>query len=108
MILKIIQQIEYNNVLRFLWDSFNNDQRISSERRLFHWNPLILRCQLYESWKDSSRPLSYIRIALYLCPAQSQIEQKTVELDRYKTEHRSLQKIELEQADFINQLSFQN
>jgi len=39
---------------------------------------------------------------------QSQIEQKTVELDRYKTEHRSLQKIELEQADFINRLSFQN
>lgn len=39
---------------------------------------------------------------------QSQIEQKTMELDRYKIEHRSLQKIESEQTDLINRLSFQN
>lgn len=39
---------------------------------------------------------------------QSQIEQKTVELDRYRIEQRSLQKIESEQIDLINQLSFQN
>lgn len=39
---------------------------------------------------------------------QSQIEQKTMELDRYRIEHRSLQKIESEQTDLINRLSFQN
>lgn len=31
-----------------------------------------------------------------------------MELDRYKVEHRSLQKIESEQNDLINHLSFQN
>lgn len=39
---------------------------------------------------------------------QSQIEQKTMELERYKIEHRSLQKIESDQMDMINRLSFQN
>ncbi|KAL4113604.1 hypothetical protein QTP88_017200 [Uroleucon formosanum] len=39
---------------------------------------------------------------------QSQIEQKTTELERYKIEHRSLQKIESDQIDLINRLSFQN
>ncbi|CAI6350445.1 unnamed protein product [Macrosiphum euphorbiae] len=39
---------------------------------------------------------------------QSQIEQKTMELERYKIEHRSLQKIESDQTDLINRLSFQN
>jgi len=39
---------------------------------------------------------------------QKEIEQKSIELDRYQIEHRSLQKIESEQIDFINQLSFQN
>ncbi|XP_050419761.1 intraflagellar transport protein 20 homolog isoform X1 [Adelges cooleyi] len=38
---------------------------------------------------------------------QTEIEQKTLELERYKTEHRSLQKIESEQQDLINHLSFQ-
>lgn len=31
-----------------------------------------------------------------------------MELDRCKIEHRTLQKIESEQADLINRLSFQN
>ncbi|XP_025193910.1 intraflagellar transport protein 20 homolog isoform X2 [Melanaphis sacchari] len=39
---------------------------------------------------------------------QSQIEQKTTELERYKIEHRSLQKIESDQTDLINRLSFQS
>ncbi|KAL5239956.1 hypothetical protein ACI65C_007366 [Semiaphis heraclei] len=39
---------------------------------------------------------------------QSQIEQKSTELERYKIEHRSLQKIESDQTDLINRLSFQN
>ncbi|XP_022169984.1 intraflagellar transport protein 20 homolog [Myzus persicae] len=39
---------------------------------------------------------------------QTQIEQKTTELERYKIEHRSLQKIESDQTDLINRLSFQN
>ncbi|XP_025193905.1 intraflagellar transport protein 20 homolog isoform X1 [Melanaphis sacchari] len=40
--------------------------------------------------------------------AGSQIEQKTTELERYKIEHRSLQKIESDQTDLINRLSFQS
>ncbi|VVC42090.1 Intraflagellar transport protein 20 [Cinara cedri] len=49
-----------------------------------------------------------IRTEQQMATLRSQIEQKTVELDRYRIEHRTLQKIESEQTDLINRLSFQN
>ncbi|XP_050541048.1 intraflagellar transport protein 20 homolog [Daktulosphaira vitifoliae] len=39
---------------------------------------------------------------------QTEIEQYTFDLERYKTEYRSLQKIESEQQDLISQLSLQH